>query len=133
MDRIKGLDSQNRIDLANSYKAKIDMLDLHNNVKNISELSFEFYKLGTDMNSRKWRSICEDIMYLYIYGNLDFIVVGSGNGYTATNDIHLIEQHLEKKYNQAMGLMRNASKLKKCLETRFNRSFDFGDVDEACI
>lgn len=133
MDRIKGLDEQTRIDLANSYKAKIDMLDLHNNTKNISELSFEFYKFGTEMDSRKWRSICEDIMYLYIYGNLDFIVVGSGNGYTATNDIHLIEQHLEKKYNQAMGLMRNASKLKKCLETRFNRSFDFGEVDEACI
>lgn len=131
MDRIKGLDEQNRIDLANSYKAKIDMLDIKNNTKNISELSFEFYKLGTEMNSRKWRSICEDIMYLYIYGNLDFMVVGNANGYTATNDIELITKHLSKKYNQAMGLMTNASKLKKSLETRFNTKLDFGVSNES--
>lgn len=131
MDRIKGLDEQNRIDLANSYKAKIDMLDIKNNTKNISELSFEFYKLGTEMNSRKWRSICEDIMYLYIYGNLDFMVVGNANGYTATNDMELITKHLSKKYNQAMGLMTNASKLKKSLETRFNTKLDFGVSNES--
>ena len=131
MDRIKGLDEQNRIDLANSYKAKIDMLDIKNNTKNISELSFEFYKLGTEMNSRKWRSICEDIMYLYIYGNLDFMVVGNANGYTATNDIELITKHLSKKYNQAMGLMTNAYKLKKSLETRFNTKLDFGVSNES--
>lgn len=133
MDRIKGLDLDTRKELANSYKNIVDRLEIFDKPKNIYELSTEFGKLGTEMNARKWRSICEDIMYLYIYGNLDFVITGNSNGYTATNDIDHLKAYLTKKHNQAIALMSNYSKLKKCLETRFNESFDFGEAYEESI
>lgn len=125
MDRIKGLSLEERKVLASEYKLLIDNLDIQNEEKTIFKINDELGKRGIEMDSRKFRKICEDIMHLFIYGELDFLVVGNKKGYKATNDEKDFESFLKKKHHQFIALSANYYQLRKTLETSKNMTFNF--------
>ncbi|HRF71085.1 MAG TPA: hypothetical protein PKV66_06620 [Candidatus Pelethenecus sp.] len=133
MDRIASLKHKDRINLANKYNTLITNLGLLEEKQTIYDLAKKSSYAEAELTPRKFRTIVEDIMYLYMYGNIDYMVVGNAGGYIATNDIELLERLLKKKHHQFLSLSKNFYSLKKFLETRFNMSFDFEEEINADI
>jgi hypothetical protein len=125
MDRIAKLSEEERDLLASEYKLLIENIGIHEEEKNIFKINDELSKRGIEMSARNFRKICEDIMYLFIYGKMDFIVVGNKNGYKATNKEEDYEAFLRKKHQQFISLSSNYYKLKRTLETSKNMHFNF--------
>lgn len=129
MNRIAILSDEERRDLAQKYKTLIEELDITNNTKKINEIQTILNSRGIAINSRKWRTICEDIIHLFIYEEIDFLVVGDANGYKATNKVEDFEAFLKKKHHQFISLSANYWALKKYFRNSKNYSLDLGEED----
>lgn len=129
MDRIANLEHKKRVELATQYKSLISSLGLFNEKQTIYKLASRNLYVEENLSGRKFRKIAEDIMYLFIYDYLDFLIVGDKNGYFATNKQEELEAYLKKKHRQFLALSKNYYTLKKCLLNKINLSIDFEDQD----
>lgn len=125
MDRIARLDKEERERLASQYKLYINNLGITEEPKKIHEIIKDFNERGYEITARGWRTLVEDVMYLFIYGEIDFLIVGSKRGYKATSEEADLNAFLKKKHNQFLALASNYHQLKKMCETRKNMKFEF--------
>jgi hypothetical protein len=125
MDRIAKLEKEARERKASEYKLLFQRLGIDKNSLKTFEITKELSSYGIEMNARQWRKIVEDVMYLFIYGEVDFLIVGDTNGYKATSDETDLNNFLKKKHNQFLALATNYNRLKHMCETRKNMAIEF--------
>lgn len=117
MNRIKKQTQAQRLELAKNYKDFIRELGLFEGYKKSLELSD---KIG----GRTFRTIVEDILYLYSYGCIDFLIISNPTGYKASRNLDEIENYLKTKKHQALSLLSNYNTLKRAMQLRPQMTID---------
>lgn len=111
MNRIEKIEDEKVIaGMIGDYQTIIDKLgglDNYMKAKEITKI------LG--INDRKWRTIVENIMHLYMHNYTSQMIIGTNRGYILTDDTELIKRFLKAKEHQFKALAYNCYNLKKSL------------------
>lgn len=122
MNRIAKIEDEKVIEgMINEYQTIINELgglDDYMKAKEITKI------LG--INDRRWRTIVENIMHLYMHNYISQMVVGTNKGYILTDDKELIKKFLDAKENQFKALAYNCYNLRKSVSHKDNYTmYDF--------
>lgn len=111
MNRIEKIEDEKVIgEMIKGYQSIINELGGLDDFMKSKEIT---KKLG--INDRRWRTIVEDIMHLYMHNYITKMIVGTQKGYILTDDTEIIKRFLKAKEHQFKALAYNCYNLKKSL------------------